>query len=64
MLGSFTYSRTTTPLCGRLTVTALKQALKNAPILTPPDRGLPFVLDADASTTGVGEVLSQVGLGR
>ena len=38
----------------------LKLRLTSAPILTYPDFQLPFILDTDASNTGVGAVLSQV----
>ncbi|KAL0165965.1 hypothetical protein M9458_037809, partial [Cirrhinus mrigala] len=37
----------------------LKQAFTQAPLLTHPDPDLPFVVKVDASTTGVGAVLSQ-----
>ncbi|XP_061115069.1 uncharacterized protein LOC133139508 [Conger conger] len=40
--------------------TSLKKALLEAPVLTPPDPTLPFILDTDASNVGVGAVLSQV----
>ncbi|KAL0150076.1 hypothetical protein M9458_054735, partial [Cirrhinus mrigala] len=37
----------------------LKKAFTQAPLLTHPDPDLPFVVEVDASTTGVGAVLSQ-----
>lgn len=39
---------------------ALKQALCEAPVLAYQGFGLPFILDTDASTTGVAAVLSHV----
>lgn len=39
--------------------TALQDALVNAPVLSPPDPNLPFILDTDASSVGLGAVLSQ-----
>lgn len=38
---------------------ALKSAFVSAPILSHPNPGLPFVLEVDASETGVGALLSQ-----
>ena len=38
---------------------SLKRALCGAPVLAPPDPTLPFILDTDASSVGVGGVLSQ-----
>ncbi|KAL0149148.1 hypothetical protein M9458_055580 [Cirrhinus mrigala] len=38
---------------------SLKSAFTQAPLLTHPDPELPFVVEVDASTTGVGAVLSQ-----
>ena len=38
---------------------SLKQSLVQAPMLEYPDPNLPFILDTDASATGVGAVLSQ-----
>ena len=44
---------------------SLKQALTYAPLLPYPNFNAPFILDTDASTTGLGAVLSQVdGQGR
>ncbi|UYV73793.1 K02A2.6-like [Cordylochernes scorpioides] len=37
----------------------LKQALSSPPMLAYPDPGEPFILDTDASNTGLGAVLSQ-----
>ncbi|UYV64930.1 K02A2.6-like [Cordylochernes scorpioides] len=37
----------------------LKQALSSPPMLAYPDQGEPFILDTDASNTGIGAVLSQ-----
>lgn len=36
-------------------------ALIESPVLAPPDPSLPFVLDTDVSSAGLGAVLSQVG---
>ncbi|KAK7919250.1 hypothetical protein WMY93_010534 [Mugilogobius chulae] len=49
-----------TPECDQA-FSALKKALTESPILTPPDANLPFVIDTDASDVGMGAVLSQVG---
>ena len=38
----------------------LKQSLTSAPVLAHPDYNKPFILDTDASQTGIGAVLSQV----
>ncbi|XP_016326110.1 uncharacterized mitochondrial protein AtMg00860-like [Sinocyclocheilus anshuiensis] len=38
---------------------SLKRAFTSAPLLVHPDPDLPFVVEVDASTTGVGAVLSQ-----
>ncbi len=38
----------------------LQEAFCTAPILTQPDPHLPFIVEVDASTTGVGAVLSQL----
>ncbi|KAJ8416125.1 hypothetical protein AAFF_G00381470 [Aldrovandia affinis] len=40
---------------------SLQRALSEAPVLSPPDTTLPFILDTDASGVGAGGVLSQVG---
>lgn len=40
--------------------TSLQEALVGAPVLSPPDPTLPFVLDTDASSVGSGAVLAQV----
>ena len=40
---------------------SLQRALSKAPVLSPADPTLPFILDADASGVGVGGVLPQVG---
>ncbi|KAL1280961.1 hypothetical protein QQF64_015561 [Cirrhinus molitorella] len=37
--------------------------LVTAPVLAPPDPTLPFILDTDASSVGMGAVLSRVGTG-
>ncbi|CAI5697370.1 unnamed protein product [Oreochromis niloticus] len=39
---------------------SLQEALVGAPVLSPPDPTLPFVLDTDASSVGSGAVLAQV----
>ena len=41
--------------------TSLQRALSEAPVLAPADPSLPFLLDTDASGSGVGGVLSQTG---
>ena len=38
----------------------LKSALEHAPVLQYPDTTQPFILDTDASATGIGAVLSQI----
>ena len=38
----------------------LKEVLTGAPILVPPDRTKPFILQTDASAFGFGYVLSQI----
>ncbi|KAK7884629.1 hypothetical protein WMY93_027752 [Mugilogobius chulae] len=48
-----------TPECDQA-FSALKKALTESPILTPPDTNLPFVMDTDASDVGMGAVLSQL----
>ncbi len=40
-------------------INTLKKAFTSAPLLVHPNPGLPFVVEVDASTTGVGAVLSQ-----
>jgi hypothetical protein len=42
----------------------LKQALATAPVLKFPVKGAPYILDTDASNTGIGGVLSQIVDGR
>ena len=37
----------------------LKAVLTETPVLAYPDMRLPFILDTDASNTGIGAVLSQ-----
>lgn len=37
----------------------LKQRFSNVPILCPPDPSLPFIVEVDASNTGIGAILSQ-----
>ncbi|KAK3556977.1 hypothetical protein QTP70_022326 [Hemibagrus guttatus] len=49
---------TWTPVAMRAFQT-LKQAFTTAPLLVHPDLELPFIVEVDASTTGVGAVLSQ-----
>ena len=38
----------------------MKEGLTTAPVLGYPDPGLPYILDSEASDTGVGAVLSQL----
>ncbi|KAK9526407.1 hypothetical protein VZT92_015108 [Zoarces viviparus] len=40
--------------------TSLQKGLVEAPILSPPDPTLPFILDTDASNAGAGAVLAQL----
>jgi len=40
---------------------ALQGLLSKAPVLSPPDPALPFILDTDASSIGTGDVLAQEG---
>ena len=49
---------TWTPQCQQA-FNSLQKALTEAPILTPPDPGLQFTLDMDASDVGMGAVLAQ-----
>jgi len=48
-----------TPQC-QVAFDHLKRCLTSAPILALPDWSKPFVVDTDASDTGIGAVLSQV----
>ncbi|KAI5725816.1 hypothetical protein M8J77_020471 [Diaphorina citri] len=48
--------------CGK-SFEALKRELSQAPVLHYPVPGKPFVLDTDASNTGIGAVLSQINNG-
>ncbi|KAJ8362265.1 hypothetical protein AAFF_G00386650 [Aldrovandia affinis] len=56
-------SRRTGTLCGLSSVrrhsAACSVPLSEAPVLSPPDTTLPFILDTDASGVGAGGVLSQ-----
>ena len=42
----------------------IKRKLTNAPILAFPQLDVPFILDSDASDSGLGAVLSQVQSGK
>lgn len=46
----------------RVAVDMLKKRLCSSPVLCYPDYKRPFLLDTDASGTGIGAVLSQVDL--
>jgi hypothetical protein len=51
---------TWTPQCQQA-FSSLQKALTEAPVLTPPDPGLQFTLDTDASDLGMGAVRAQAG---
>ena len=51
---------TWTPQCQQA-FNSLQKSLTRPPFLTPPDPGLQFTLDTDASDVGMGAVLAQAG---